>query len=199
MKCIALDAMGVIYKVKDDVKDLLYPFILENGGLDDFARLKETYIEASLGKLSAAQLWRSFWIDSLLEDEYLTCHRLSEGVIEFLEEAKSRGFELWCLSNDLSEWSLKLRRTHGLEGYFNGFIISGDAGLRKPDAGIYRLLLTRAKRAAREILFVDDNIANLDAAKALGLMTTLCDPSFRGRARGHSVIKSFAELRKAVF
>ena len=199
MKCIVLDAMGVIYKVKDDVKDLLYPFIVENGGLDDFARLKETYIEASLGKLSAEQLWRSFWIDSLLEEEYLARHRLSEGVVEFLEEAKFHGFELWCLSNDLSEWSLKLRRMHGLEAYFNEFIISGDVGLRKPNAGIYRLLLTRAKRTASEIIFVDDNILNLDAAKDLGLITTLFDPSYPGGVGGHSVVKSFAELKKAVF
>ncbi|MHB8084765.1 MAG: HAD family hydrolase [Dehalococcoidia bacterium] len=194
MKCVALDAMGVIYQVRDDVKDLLYPFIVEKGGLDDFSGLWGNYFEASLGRISSEQFWKSQGIDPSLEDEYLARHRLSEGLREFLEESKSKGIELWCLSNDLAQWSLKLRRMHGLETYFSGFIISGDAGLRKPDPAIYRLLLTRARHAAGEILVVDDNISNLDAAKDLGLLTTLFNASFRGGTSGHPTINGFAEL-----
>ena len=49
MKILALDAMGVIYPVGDDVKDLLYPFILEKRGVFDFAVVEKYYILASLG------------------------------------------------------------------------------------------------------------------------------------------------------
>ncbi|MFC1954634.1 hypothetical protein ACFLVZ_02285 [Chloroflexota bacterium] len=109
MQVIALDAMGVIYPVGDDVKDLLYPFILEHGGTDDIAEIEELYHAASLGNISALEFWTGVDIDSGLEDEYLQLHSLSDGLIEFLETLSSLRYQVWCLSNDLSEWSKKLR------------------------------------------------------------------------------------------
>ncbi|MCX6004140.1 MAG: HAD-IA family hydrolase [Chloroflexi bacterium] len=198
MKYVALDAMGVIYAVNDDVKDLLYPFIVEKGGVNNYGRIKDMYIEASLGKMSASDFWRSVGIAPVLEDEYLDRHRLSRGLIEFLHDVKSRDIELWCLSNDVSQWSKKLRRIHRLGKYFRGVVISGDAGVRKPDRRIYELLLTKAKRKADEIVFVDDNIRNLDAAAELGLVTVLFDPLHQGAAARHQVVSSFSDLMSVI-
>jgi hypothetical protein len=46
-KIIVLDAMGVIYSVKDDVQDLLYPFIAEKSGCENTEEIRELYIAAS--------------------------------------------------------------------------------------------------------------------------------------------------------
>jgi HAD superfamily hydrolase (TIGR01549 family) len=194
LKCIALDAMGVIYPVNDDVKDLLYPFIVEKGGITDYLHVKDRYIEASLGKISAVDFWISVGIDPSREDEYLSRHRLSPGLMEFLREFNFHGNELWCVSNDVSEWSRKLRCIHRLDEYFRGVIISGDAGLRKPDKRIFELLLARTKRKAGEILFVDDNTSNLNAAAELGLVTVLFDPLHQGTTANHKVARRFTEL-----
>ena len=59
MKIVVLDAMGVIYQVGDDVADLLYPFIIEKGGAADLAQISRFYIEASLGKITAADFWEA--------------------------------------------------------------------------------------------------------------------------------------------
>jgi len=90
-KVLALDAMGVIYAEADDGLNLLYPFVVEHGGCSDIPEIISLYNAASLGRISAAEFWRGAGIDPLLEDEYLSRHRLSDGLIEFLETMHSRG------------------------------------------------------------------------------------------------------------
>jgi FMN phosphatase YigB (HAD superfamily) len=140
MTALVLDAMGVIYSVGDDVADLLCPFIEEKGGLLDRGRIEALYHEASLGRMSAEAFWRAVDIDPTLEDEYLQRHTLSHGLLQFLEATKPEVASLWCLSNDVSEWSRKLRERFGLTGLIDGFLISGDVGTRKPDTRIFHHL-----------------------------------------------------------
>jgi HAD superfamily hydrolase (TIGR01509 family) len=51
----------------------------------------------------------------------------------------------------------------------SGSVISGDVGIRKPDTGIYELLLHRSGFEASELVFVDDRRKNVDAAISLGM------------------------------
>jgi len=198
MKCVVLDAMGVLYNAHDDVAEFLYPFILEKDGLNDLNRIKGIYIEASLGKMTSADFWKRMGLDPMVEDEYLSRHAITSGLIAFLEEMKVQGVELWCLSNDVSEWSGKLRRKFKIESYFKGFIISGDVGLRKPDPAIYELLIGRLKCKANDILFVDDNIRNLDAAERKGIGTVLFDSSGRVVNTKHGEVVNFKELGELI-
>ncbi len=194
MKFVVLDAMGVIYRVGDDVVELLHPFIAEKGGTSDLAEIARIYTDISLGKMTSAEFWRAVGISPELEDEYLRRHILREGLIEFLEEMKSAAMPVWCLSNDVSEWSKKLRRNFKIEGYFRGFIISGDVKLRKPDPAIYQLLIGRIKCEPRDITFVDDNVRNLDAAAELHIGTVLFNSSGNVGISKHREVSSFEQL-----
>jgi len=185
---VILDAMGVMYSVGDDVKDLLCPFIAEKGGISDIEKITGLYMEASLGNMTAAEFWQSVGVAPDLEDEYLQRHKLTDGLIEFLEAINSRGGEVWCLSNDLSEWSRKLRDIFKLDRYLHGFIISGDVRARKPDPAIFEHLLRQLDVTAGDAVFVDDNPKNLDSAIELGFKTILFDAS--GENLSHSVHKS---------
>ena len=198
MKHLVLDAMGVIYQVGDDVTDLLHPFIVEKGGLNDLNQINNIYIDASLGKMASADFWKTVGLDPVVEDEYLSRHVITGGLVEFLGEMRLRGVDVWCLSNDISEWSRKLHRNFKIEGYFKGFIISGDVGLRKPDPAIYELLIGRLKCKVDDILFVDDNIRNLDAAAVKGIDTVLFDPSGQAPSVKLRVVSSFTELWKSI-
>jgi HAD superfamily hydrolase (TIGR01509 family) len=192
---LALDAMGVIYAEADDGPNLLYPFIVDKGGCSDVREVIRLYISASLGNISSASFWRSVGLDPVLEDEYLRQHRLTEGLQEFLDEATSRGMELWCLSNDVSEWSRKLREKFGLQRYFRGFVISGDVGAQKPDRAIYRTLLERSGRLPGESIFVDDRLRNIEAAASLGMKAILFKPAPRELdGHGYPVAIDFSEL-----
>jgi len=192
---LVLDAMGVIYSVGDDVRYLLCPFIAEKGGTEDVPRIEQLYRAASLGSISAAEFWRSIGVSPTLDDEYLRRHQLSPGLIDFLETVRARGLEVWCLSNDLSSWSRKLRRRFGLDQYINGYVISADVGCRKPDPAIFHKLLARLGATPGNVLLVDDQPRNLDAAAGLGFTTVLFAPDGSGIDRGdHQIVATFGEL-----
>lgn len=194
LRHIVLDAMGVIYAAHDDVAELLYPFIVGKGGIGDYALVSEIYIDASLGKMTAPEFWKRVGISPGVEDEYLRRHVLNDGLFDFLNCMQLRGMDVWCLSNDVSEWSKKMRRNFRIEGYFRGFIISGDVGLRKPDPAIYELLAERLKCKPGEIMFVDDNERNLDAAAALGIEAVLFNSSGKDYTSKHKTVHGFKEL-----
>lgn len=193
-KVVILDAMGVMYSVGDDVKDLLCPFITEKGGISDINKITSLYTSASLGNMTSTEFWQAVGIDPELEDEYLQRHKLTDGLIEFLEVINSMGREVWCLSNDLSEWSKKLRDRFKLERYFRGFVISGDVGLRKPDPAVFKYLLRRLDTNADDAVFVDDNPKNLDPATEMGFKTILFNAS--GENPSHADYKSVRDFNE---
>lgn len=173
---LILDAMGVLYEAGDDVAELLVPFVGKHGRSDLSAEaIDRDDVEASLGRMDPDAFWRRMGVDPSLEDAYLAGHRLIEGTLEALAQLKHRHRHLACLSNDIASWSLKLRQRFGLESWIDHWFISGDLGLRKPSAEIYRLAADRLGAKPREIVFVDDRPRNLDAAKAVGFITVLLD------------------------
>ncbi len=60
-----------------------------------------------------------------------------------------------------------------LEPLLAGSIISADVGVRKPDAGIYRILQQHSGYDASELLFIDDRAKNVQAALDLGIDSIL--------------------------
>jgi putative hydrolase of the HAD superfamily len=173
---VILDAMGVLYEAGDDVAELLVPFVGRHGRIDlSGEAIDRDYVAASLGKMSPDAFWRRMGVDPSLEDSYLAGHRLIEGTLDALAGLKQRHGRLACLSNDISSWSLKLRQRFGLERWIDHWFISGDLGLRKPSAEIYRLAADRLGVRPQEVVFIDDRPRNLDAAKAVGFNTVLFD------------------------
>lgn len=182
---LLLDAMGVLYQSGDDVAELLIPFVYRHGrpGLSA-ETIEQEYVAASLGDMDTTTFWRRLGVDPALEDDYLAAHRLIEGTRETLPLLRRRFQRIACLSNDIADWSVKLRRRFGLEDWIDPWFISGDLGLRKPSAEIYSLVLERLRSKPQDVVFVDDRPRNLDTAKALGLQTALLD--LRGEMPDHS-------------
>ena len=88
-----------------------------------------------------------------------------------------------------------MREQHGLIDHFAGFVISGDVGVRKPDVGIYKVLLQQVGRPAKECVLVDDGQENLDAAKLLGFRTIRFSKTCRDESStAHVKVTSFTEL-----
>lgn len=195
LRIIVLDAMGVIYSVAYDDRDLLRPFVEEKGGTKDASKIEMLYDSTSLGKMSSSEFWEAVGLDPGLEDEYLQRYELTDGVIDFLEAVNSQGYEVWCLSNDVSEWSRKLRARFGLDRYIRGFVISGDVGVRKPEKAIFDRLISQLAASPKDTLFVDDQGRNLNTAAALGLNTILFAPAGHDLTdEKHVMATSFADV-----
>lgn len=173
-RILALDAMGVLYRSGDDVGELLEPFVREHGG--DAGKVAEAYHAASLGEISPDLFWEQVGLSAELEDAYLERHELAPGVDAALRAAQDLFGGICCLSNDVSRWSLKLRRRFGLESRISGWFISGEMWLRKPDPRIYEQMIDGLGVAPGAVSFVDDREKNVAAARAAGINAVLFQP-----------------------
>jgi FMN phosphatase YigB (HAD superfamily) len=161
--------MGVLFQAADDVAELLIPFVAECGGELKADVVQSAYLDASLGNIEPDEFWARVQLDPAFEDEYLSRHSLSLGVMELLSTAQLNEIPVWCLFNDVGRWSHKLRKNYAIEELLAGTVISGDVRHRKPDSRIYKELLSRSGCSAEDILFVDDRPKNIQAAQALGI------------------------------
>ena len=87
-RTIVLDAMGVLYRACDDVPELLVPFVADHNGAGAH-EVEAAYLRASLGESTASQFWAEVGLDPAIEDAYLKRHELADGVIAFLEWART--------------------------------------------------------------------------------------------------------------
>lgn len=172
VKVLALDAMGVIYKAGDDVAELLVPFVQQHSDVAE-VKIKKLYNQCSLGVFSSSVFWTQLGLSPNVEDEYLSQHLLVPGVRKFIVEARRSFDAVWCLSNDVSEWSIKLRDMFALVELFDGFVISGDVNIRKPSLEIYKVFCERTCSRPEEVLFIDDRPNNVAAAIDSGMKSIL--------------------------
>jgi HAD superfamily hydrolase (TIGR01509 family) len=168
-RCVVLDAMGVIFAARDDVAELLVPFVRAQGGAQDSRIVESAYLAASLGEIDPDTFWQRVGLAPDVEPAYLRSHRLTPGALEFLAKASAANLPVWCLSNDVARWSKQIRRTLAVEPLLTGAVISSDAHIRKPDRGIYERLLAETGLRPSEVLFVDDRESNVRSAAALGI------------------------------
>lgn len=89
-------------------------------------------------------------------------------MIEALRNARGHGLRTGLLSNS---WGTHRYPRHLFGELFDAVVISGEEGMRKPDARIYELAIGRMELPAHEIVFVDDLDHNLEPARELGLIT----------------------------
>jgi epoxide hydrolase-like predicted phosphatase len=117
--------------------------------------IRELNIDAS--ELPA--LKRDFWAGDTWDHELLA----------FIRTLKPR-YKTAILSNAMPDARMNLRETIN-DALFDVIVFSGEEGIKKPDAEIYRRVLARLDVQPEEAVFVDDLPANIDAARALGMHT----------------------------
>lgn len=90
-----------------------------------------------------------------------------------IQQLKKKGYKVYLLSN----YPLGMYRVHWPTFSFfkevDGYIVSAQECMKKPDERIYRLLCDRYQIKAEECLFVDDRQVNVDAAISVGMESVL--------------------------
>jgi FMN phosphatase YigB (HAD superfamily) len=195
---LVLDAMGVMYPVKDDVADLLVPYVSRKNGAPAKV-VEECYREASLGNITEDAFWQRVGLSADCEDDYLSRFTLSPGLLETLDRASRIGVPVAALTNDVPRWSRKLRARLRLTEYIATWVVSGEEGCRKPDRGIYESLISKLGITAKKnVLFIDDRERNLDTARALGWQTMLFNPGTSYSSDIHGSIRGFPQLTELI-
>lgn len=94
-----------------------------------------------------------------------------EETLELIGDLQGRDNRLFVLSNMQIASIEHLEKTHGIWDLFDGIVISSRINMVKPEAAIYRHLLTVHQLDARKTIFIDDMPENVAAAAALDIGT----------------------------
>lgn len=95
-----------------------------------------------------------------------------------LEGLKKKGYRLFYLTNYHDELFDTTVAARDFFHHFEGGVVSARVKLIKPDRAIFETLLEKYGLDARETLFIDDSLKNVEAAAGLGMETIhLTEPS----------------------
>jgi epoxide hydrolase-like predicted phosphatase len=95
---------------------------------------------------------------------------LDEAMVDAVRGMRRQGVPTGLISNS---WGVDWYDRELLEELFDGVVISGEVGIRKPAPEIYVLGADAIGREPAECVYVDDLGGNLKPARALGMVTVL--------------------------
>jgi putative hydrolase of the HAD superfamily len=131
--------------------------LIEKGRIDDEQLNRE--LSKALITLEDTPLPQGAHLENLFK--FITPQPL---MIEALDRLRQSGIALGLLSNSWdNEYPADLLEL------FDVVVLSGETGLRKPDAEIFEMTLTRLGISAEQAIMIDDNKHNIDSAIALGM------------------------------
>lgn len=106
-------------------------------------------------------LWKDGWAKML--------HGAIPESVDILAGLRARGYRLYALTNWSAETFPLARQRFEFLKWFGDIVVSGEVGLAKPDPRIFELAIERCRLEPAQTLFIDDNLPNVEAARASGL------------------------------
>ena len=105
-----------------------------------------------------------------LYDEFypLSLQGAIDGSVRILRQLYEQGHPLYGLSNFNSAKFASIKPQYPFFEFFDAIVLSGDAGVVKPNPKIFEILLEWIDRGASECIFIDDSFPNVQSALALG-------------------------------
>jgi 2-haloacid dehalogenase len=93
------------------------------------------------------------------------------GTVGVLHDLARTGVRLFALTNWSRETFPIARRRYPFLSRFVAVVVSGDEGIAKPDPRLFQVLVDRHEVEPASTLLVDDSVANVEVAAALGFVT----------------------------
>ena len=91
------------------------------------------------------------------------------GTVAILEELAAGRVPLYALTNWAADTWVEARDRFAFLRLFRGILVSGEERLVKPEPAIFHRLAERFGLVLSDLVFIDDNAPNVEAAAALGL------------------------------
>ncbi len=146
---------------------------LPEGGLGAIIWSSPISDQAMIGQATPVEVWAhvgerfSLTPDELeaLQADFWSAAAFDRELLDFIQSLKPK-----VKTGIISDAFLDVRERVG--GHFEKFdvvVFSAEEGVRKPGPEIYRRALSRLGVAAEETIFVDDTLANVEGARALGI------------------------------
>lgn len=149
----------------------------------DFNKImKIIFDELGRGTLTEAGFWnkieKEYGTRPISNDEKLLSRSLSKSFtphsdfIEYIKSLKKRGLQIVIFSNTIEPHVNMLQKAGIYDGFDRKFL-SNETGYRKPDEESFMHILNELGLNPGEVVFVDDDIKNIEAAKKLGIHAIL--------------------------
>lgn len=159
--------------------------VVVNFMCDSFKFSESEFESANLAKRKATKAGKSeidFWTEYALDkniclprdwsQQYRATLKASVGadaeMYELIDQLKKKGIQVGMLSN-IDDRYVKLIRDFGFYEPFEPCLLSCEMGLEKPDSRAYDLLIKTIQICPEQIVFIDDKVENVEAAKARGI------------------------------
>ncbi len=142
------------------------------GRYKDDPEARELLIELETGKLGEEEFERRFAglldvaPDGLIDGLFAEV-KADELMVAAVRQARHAGIRTALVSNS---WGVHRYPREIFERLFDGIVISGEEGVRKPSRRMYLLGAERAGVQPEECVFVDDLPFNLTPARELGMV-----------------------------
>ena len=180
IKAIVFDIGGVLLRTEDPTgrRMLQRKYDLTEGEVEALVFDSEPARLSTIGKVPQAAIWENVAktlslseADSLaFQQAFWSGDRLDEDLASFLKSCRPK-YTTALLSNAWEGSREHFETIYGLaEGEMvDQVLISAELGVAKPDYRIYDILRQRMDCEFDEIIFVDDFLHNIEAARQLGI------------------------------
>ena len=183
IKVIMLDLGSVIFK--EDWEGLNEEFI-KKFGVSTLMRssygqeIQNVYDDALTGKKSMADVFNEICktkglnlsINELCifyKEAYQRNKELNKEIIELIKKLKKK-FKVVCFT-DTNNLHFEAHQEQGILDLFDKKFGSHQIGMRKNNPEAFKVILKKLNVGPDQVLFIDDNIKNIENAKSLGINT----------------------------
>lgn len=185
IRLVVFDLGGVMIRIRHAWSEILaeMDLCLPDGFTSDRLsdhRALSAYQNGHIGEedfLEALAQEFGFGVDQVREAHQLILREDYSGAAELVSDLRKSGIKVICLSNtnELHYREFFSGRFPVCEA-FEELLASHRLGLSKPDPAIYKFVEDRYGFQGTEIIFFDDNAANIDAAIGRNWSGVLIDP-----------------------
>ena len=94
-----------------------------------------------------------------------------DGSVDILQELQAKGYTVYGLTNWSRETFNIVYDEYEFFRKLDGIVVSADEKLLKPDPELFKVLINRYDLQPESCIFIDDNLRNYEAAKAMGFIS----------------------------
>ena len=179
IQIILFDIGGVFFKWKDIwlFGHIAKKFELSEWHLTD--ECKKELLNLRLGKITEKEMWQrigkqinskelSNVNNSLIHDFFKSKINIDDSIFVIIKQLQKKNISMGILSNTASVMHSAVKELCDMS-YFDYQFLSYDIGVEKPDKDIFKHVSEKLSYQKDEILFVDDRLSNVNAAKNFGI------------------------------
>ncbi len=181
IKTVFFDIGGVVYS---SVSEKFSQIVKREFGIADcvptnsrYDFVQDLFRKLETGSLDEQGFWQAFgqrtnkplpasW--PTLMEQVFSEQFARPSMVQLIKQLKSHGIGVFVLSN-VGKEKAEENKKEGVYAIFDGEILSCEVHLWKPDKEIFLKAIEIARVLPAESLFIDDVLANVEGAKAIGM------------------------------